>query len=119
MLRLLVLLSASLCSPADRDFDRVDYPAQVALCRRHVPRSVRLLVLRRHGLTLAQGQAYELDHRVPLCAGGSNSPVNLWPEPWDDAHRKDVLEARVCRGLRTGRLTLGEALQLLGGLHAD
>jgi len=60
-------------------------------------------------------RAYELDHLVPLEAGGAPSDLNnLWMEPIHDALVKDRLEnsarARIC----AGRLTLaqGQALFL-------
>ena len=57
---------------------------------------------------------YEEDHLVPLEIGGSpTSPLNLWPELWNDplgAHLKDKLENKIhsliCKGqmsLATGR----------------
>lgn len=46
------------------------------------------------------GQAYEIDHRLPLSLGGADVFANLWPETrarsvHENAWRKDALEARV------------------------
>lgn len=50
---------------------------------------------------------YEEDHLVPLALGGApRDPANLWPEPWPNAHGKDVVEARVHRAVCAGRMTL-------------
>src|SRR6266480_6529175 len=39
---------------------------------------------------------YEEDHWIPLELGGSpRDTQNLWPEPWQDAHAKDVQENRL------------------------
>jgi hypothetical protein len=56
---------------------------------------------------------YELDHRVPLCAGGHPTDArNLWLQPrkgqWA-ARYKDQLETSVCRQLCRGDITLDEA----------
>ena len=59
-------------------------------------------VLRRYGLALGVHPDYEIDHLIPLCLGGSDDPLNLWPQPrrsieriWN-AEAKDRLE--VCEG---------------------
>lgn len=56
---------------------------------------------------------FELDHRVPLCAGGApKERVNLWLQPrtgqWA-AKFKDQLESSVCRQLCRGDITLEDA----------
>jgi hypothetical protein len=62
--------------------------------RRHVSESVRRSVLASYGVRRADAGGYELDHLVPLELGGSNDATNLWPEPFDEARRKDVEEDR-------------------------
>jgi hypothetical protein len=58
-------------------------------------------------------RAYEADHRVPLCAGGSPfDPKNIWAEKWEGewgARPKDRLELKVCRTLCRNQMTLAEA----------
>jgi hypothetical protein len=50
---------------------------------------------------------YELDHRVPLCAGGAASDLrNLWLQPITEARAKDKLEASVCRSICRGEMGL-------------
>ena len=48
---------------------------------------------------------YECDHLVPVAIGGSSALTNLWPQPMDEAHRKDRLEVelqrRACVAFRT------------------
>ena len=56
---------------------------------------------------------FELDHRVPLCAGGHpTDPRNLWLQPrtgqWN-AKYKDQLETSVCRQLCSDGISLDEA----------
>jgi hypothetical protein len=53
--------------------------------------------------------AFELDHVVPLCAGGSvDDPSNLQLQPWAEATRKDRLEVQACRCLCGGKVSLAE-----------
>lgn len=59
---------------------------------------------------------HEIDHFIPVCAGGSNDLANLWVQPerafWQGQdfgfHTKDKLEAWACRELKVGLLTAGE-----------
>ena len=53
---------------------------------------------------------FEEDHFIPLEIGGNPaSPLNLWPEPWPDAHRKDRVENWLHRQVCSGKMTLREA----------
>lgn len=73
-------------------------------------------VMERYGVPWLERWKYEDDHDVPLCAGGSDSVSNRWPQPrrydTDDnpidwgpasplwtAEDKDKLEAETCRQL--------------------
>ena len=48
---------------------------------------------------------YECDHDVPVALGGASTAAKLWPQPLDEAHRKDRLEVemqrRACVAYRT------------------
>ena len=56
---------------------------------------------------------FEEDHLIPLELGGNpTSPLNLWPEPWNDAygaHKKDVLENLLHKLVCSGSLDLRTA----------
>jgi hypothetical protein len=53
---------------------------------------------------------FEEDHFVPLEIGGNpTSPLNLWPEPWPDARKKDVAENWLRKRVCGGKMTLREA----------
>ena len=41
-----------------------------------------------------------IDHVVPLCAGGSDSPLNMQWQTIYEAKSKDREEARMCRSMR-------------------
>ena len=77
---------------------------------RNVPVSEKREVFAEYRLTYPQkAGAYECDHFIPLCLGGSNSIRNLWPEPAPQFHWKDGLEVYLWRQLRAGKITLAEA----------
>jgi hypothetical protein len=72
--------------------------------------------LAKYGIPQAEADRYEDDDRVPICLGGDNaSPLNHWPEPWEEAERKDALERRICRAVCAGRLTLPAAQAIFLG----
>ena len=48
--------------------------------------------------------AGEIDHLIPLCAGGTNNAANLWPQQVG-VKQKDKLEAAVCRAICAGTVT--------------
>jgi hypothetical protein len=53
---------------------------------------------------------YEEDHFIPLELGGHpTDPRNLWPQPIEQAKRKDRLELSLNRAVCAGRMTLGAA----------
>ena len=65
------------------------------------------------------GRDFEIDHRVPLCLGGADAIVNLWPQwGWEHPsyHDKDRLEAYLCRAVcRTRKVTLQDAQAIFLG----
>lgn len=53
---------------------------------------------------------YEEDHFIPLELGGApRDPRNLWPQPWDQARRKDRWELSLNRAVCSGRMSLADA----------
>lgn len=58
----------------------------------------------------ADPHSFEEDHYTPLCLGGApRDPVNLRPEPWPEARRKDRDERTFCRAVCAGSMTLEDA----------
>jgi hypothetical protein len=87
---------------------------------RDVPDSVKIAVFRRYGIepTPENRKKYEIDHLICLSIGGSNSVLNLWPEPWDGpkgAHTKDRLENWLYLAVCRGELTIGQAQSAIRG----
>jgi hypothetical protein len=56
---------------------------------------------------------YELDHRVPLCMGGSNDRSNLQLQTWDEARRKDDDEIALCEMVHEGVITCAEGQETM------
>ena len=53
---------------------------------------------------------YQEDHFIPLDLGGHpTDPRNLWPQPIEQAHRKDQWESGLNRAVCAGRMTLAAA----------
>jgi hypothetical protein len=76
-------------------------------------------IMAEYGLPEGAHPQYEVDHLIPLCLGGADSDVNLWPEPrrsiepvWN-AERKDELEARMCALACSGALDVAEAQRMI------
>ncbi|HEV2301502.1 MAG TPA: hypothetical protein VGR91_08025 [Stellaceae bacterium] len=71
-------------------------------------------VLAEYGIAARDRGRYEIDDRVPLCLGGRQTVVNLWPQTRGGgvAALKDALEARVCRRVCAGRMSLAEGRTL-------
>lgn len=86
---------------AARTTDRAEICTVKTSTVRRVTTATKRAVLKRYGLTSADG--YHLDHLVPLGLGGSNVAANVWPEPvagqWGDATKNRLeaaLRAKVC-----------------------
>ena len=58
-------------------------------------------------------RAYEFDHHVPRCLGGLDTAANLWPQPLEEAIRKDALEHRLCRAACTTHTMTAPAVQAI------
>lgn len=72
---------------------------------RQTTQAMKREVLQRYGI---HGKFRgEIDHRTPLCLGGADAIVNLWPQR--DFREKDKLEAYACREVCAGRIQLQDA----------
>lgn len=80
--------------------------------RRNVPTSLKRQVFVDYGFHYPQPRGtFECDHKVPLCAGGSNDITNLWPQAAAAPtlfHVKDKLEDRMCRDICDGKRTAAD-----------
>ena len=71
---------------------------------------LKLSLMRQHGYADSPSD-YELDHFIPLEAGGSSDPSNLWLEPIAEAHRKDEDENLAHERIVSGVWTLAQGQQ--------
>jgi len=55
------------------------------------------------GATKGKCLGYVVDHVIPLCAGGPDSPANMQWQTVSDAKAKDKLEWEQCRKQRGSR----------------
>jgi hypothetical protein len=86
---------------------------------RHVTETMKREVATRYGLTRrditarGRGPCCEVDHVIPRELGGADDVLNLQPQPWREAHRKDVDENRLHRAVCAGTITLAAAQQAM------
>lgn len=76
---------------------------------RKTTRSMKNAAYREYGATKAKGRCCEVDHLIPLELGGADELVNLWPQPYPQAHWKDAVEIWLHREVCAGRRDLREA----------
>jgi len=94
-----------LCTATDPNFDGFRYPSHVAHCARNISGAEKDQVAQAYGIPKSDYSKYEFDHFIPLNAGGSDDPRNLWPQPLGEAHEKDKVEDQVYYGLKNGTMT--------------
>jgi hypothetical protein len=102
----------ALCTSSSPDFKNYDYPEHIARCNRNIQLPEKQEVAKNYGdLPESSWPSYEFDHMIPLCAGGANDILNLWPQPITEAHKKDQLEDQICIAMKAGTLTQAQAVQ--------
>lgn len=75
---------------------------------------VKLAKLQAAGMGWDDAPMYQLDHTIPICLGGHPSdPGNMALMLWDEAKRKDRLEAKLCCMACSGQLQLAEAQSMI------
>jgi hypothetical protein len=78
---------------------------------------MKLEMLHAQGLSSSSIWAYELDHIVPLCMGGTNDFTNLQLQLWPDAKRKDIDEVALCEMILQRVITCDEAQETMRHWH--
>ena len=66
------------------------------------------------GIPWSEREGLRLDHRIPLCLGGTWDQSNLQIQTIADAAAKDRVEAHACRLYCSGQITIDDAEWLIG-----
>jgi hypothetical protein len=108
------LTPGSLCDHASE----YRYPEHIAYCERDVSRTQKQVVFEDYrGLGYRfdprNRSNFKIDHYIPLCAGGSNHPDNLWPQHVSIYKVTDPIEALGCEKLKEGRITQERLISLI------
>lgn len=99
--------------------DSYRYPERIPYCSRSVSREVKWQVIEQYNKTGGYSineknrAEFKIDHLIPLCAGGSNQPDNLWPQHKSLFAQTDPLEPLACDKMKTGALKQSHAAELL------
>ena len=100
------------------------YPERIAYCKRDVSSNRKKQIFEDYrglGFVLPANDrgSYKIDHYIPLCAGGSNSTENLWPQHKSVYEITDPIEPLLCEKMSEGRLKQAEAVQLIKKVKND
>lgn len=102
--------------------DRPDahrYPENINYCERDVTYETKEAIINEYDQKFGYSIAslpradFKIDHLVPLCAGGSNDVVNLWPQHKSVYAITDPLEPVICSKMAQGRLKQVDAVRLV------
>lgn len=115
------LTPGSLCN----DPDETRYPERIAYCKRDVSTGLKKQIIaiydQRLGYSVGEmnRQEFKIDHFIPLCAGGSNTKENLWPQHRTVYQQTDPLEPVLCEKMQSGRLRQADAIRLIREAKLD
>jgi hypothetical protein len=94
------------------------YPERVPYCNRDVDGQTKWQVIESYDdhfdYTIAKNRAdFKIDHLIPLCAGGSNEPTNLWPQHKSIYVQTDQIEDALCQVMAAGKIKQDDAVTLI------
>ena len=95
------------------------YPEHIAYCERDVTYDTKEILIQKYDNQLGykieslNREDFKIDHYIPLCAGGSNDPSNLWPQHKSVYVITDPVEPLVCDKMAAGRLRQSDAVKLI------
>ncbi len=111
----LAITSGKLC---DRPV-KMRYPEQIPYCERDVTYQTKEIVIAEYdqkgGFIISKlpREDFKIDHLIPLCVGGSNDIVNLWPQHKSVYVITDPLEPALCEKMALGKLKQADAVKLV------
>ncbi len=95
------------------------YPEHIAYCERDVSYDTKEALIQKYDKQLGfriedlNRSDFKIDHYIPLCAGGSNDVVNLWPQHKSVYEITDPVEPLVCDKMAQGKLRQADAIKLI------
>jgi hypothetical protein len=99
--------------------DKVRYPEKINYCERNVDVYMKEDVIRIYDQelgfrikTMSRGE-FKIDHLIPLCAGGANDELNLWPQHRSVYKITDPIEPLVCQKMAEGKLSQKDAVEMI------
>jgi hypothetical protein len=100
------------------------YPEHVAYCGRDVATETKAEIFaayRKLGYPMSSADRadYKIDHYIPLCMGGANEKINLWPQHVSIYNITDSIEAKLCEKMKQGRLSQAKAVGYMKGVKND
>lgn len=99
--------------------DTYRYPERIAYCERNVASDTKRAIIVRYDRQLGyriEGMSrgkFKIDHYIPLCMGGANTPTNLWPQHESVYSITDPLEPVLCQKMAEGKLTQAHAIDMI------
>jgi len=105
----------SLCNSPDA----YRYPEHIPYCNRNVSRELKHDLMKQYddvfgySTTVMPRQQFKIDHFIPLCAGGSNNPDNLWPQHVSVYSITDEMEPLICGLMAQGKLKQADAVEVI------
>lgn len=99
--------------------DSYRYNEHIAYCERNVTPSTKVDIMKDYDEQLGyrirsmDRNDFKIDHYIPLCMGGSNSTLNLWPQHKSVYFKTDPIEEKLCKMMSLGRMKQAEAIQTL------
>jgi hypothetical protein len=99
--------------------DSYRYDERIAYCSRDVSSQTKQSIIRQYDAqlgyriqTMPRGK-FKIDHFIPLCMGGSNERINLWPQHESVYKITDPLEQKLCEKMSQGKILQAEAIDLI------
>jgi hypothetical protein len=92
------------------------YPEGIAYCKRNVDSSLKRRIIADYdesfGYSIGsmQRSQFKIDHYIPLCMGGGNEQLNLWPQHQSVFSHTDPIEQKLCELMARGLITQAQAV---------
>lgn len=99
--------------------DSYRYEERIAYCERDVDPKLKAQIIKQYDRELGYSVGsmprgkFKIDHYIPLCMGGSNEAINLWPQHESVYKVTDPLEQVLCEKMADGRLLQAEAIDMI------